>query len=89
MPRIWLGCAPAIRTAADVGDQHLDLREYDVAALAAIAYHQPTTRDGLKDIFGREVNTSELAKLGKLERETVDQYLDILMRLSMVTKLSA
>lgn len=37
----------------------------------------------------QELNTSELAKLAKLKRETVDQYLDILMRLSMVTKLSA
>lgn len=37
----------------------------------------------------QEVNTSELAKLAKLKRETVDQYLDILMRLSMVAKLSA
>ncbi len=39
MPRMWLGCAPAIRAATDVGDQHLDLHEYDVAGLAAIAYH--------------------------------------------------
>ncbi|MDU9004475.1 MULTISPECIES: ATP-binding protein [Sedimentitalea] len=37
----------------------------------------------------QEINTSELAKLAKLKRETVDQYLDILMRLSMVSKLSA
>ncbi|MBD3624564.1 MAG: ATP-binding protein [Rhodobacteraceae bacterium] len=37
----------------------------------------------------QEINTSELAKLAKLKRETVDQYLDILMRLSMVAKLSA
>ncbi|MDX8355823.1 ATP-binding protein [Cognatiyoonia sp. IB215182] len=37
----------------------------------------------------QELNTSELAKLAKLKRETVDQYLDILMRLSMLTKLSA
>ena len=37
----------------------------------------------------QEVNTSELAKLAKLKRETVDHYLDILMRLSMVVKLSA
>lgn len=37
----------------------------------------------------QEINTSELAKLAKLKRETVDQYLDILMRLSMVTKLGA
>jgi predicted AAA+ superfamily ATPase len=37
----------------------------------------------------QEINTSEVAKLAKLKRETVDQYLDILMRLSLVTKLSA
>lgn len=36
-----------------------------------------------------EVNTSELAKLTKLRRETVEQYLDILIRLSMVSKLGA
>lgn len=39
MPRMWLVCAPAIRAAADVGDQHLDLRVCGVAVLAAIAYH--------------------------------------------------
>ena len=37
----------------------------------------------------QEINTSELAKLTKLQRVTVDQYLDILIRLSMVTKLGA
>lgn len=37
----------------------------------------------------QEINTSEMAKLAKLKRETVDQYLDILVRLSLVTKLSA
>ncbi|WP_412071599.1 DUF4143 domain-containing protein [Roseobacter sp.] len=47
------------------------------------------TRGGLKDIFGREINTSGLVKLAKLKRETVEQSLDILMRLSMVTTLSA
>lgn len=31
--------AAAIRTAADFGEQDLDLREYDVMVLAAIAYH--------------------------------------------------
>ena len=36
-----------------------------------------------------EINTSELAKLTKLQRVTVDQYLDILIRLSMLTKLGA
>lgn len=37
----------------------------------------------------QEINTSELAKLTKLQRITVDQYLDILIRLSLVTKLGA
>ncbi len=55
--------APAIRAAADVGDQELDLREYDVAVLAAIAYHQPITRDGLKDIFGKEISRDLIGRL--------------------------
>ena len=45
-----------IRAVADVGDQVLDLNEFDVAVLAAIAYHQPNTRDGLQDIFGKEIS---------------------------------
>ena len=55
--------APAIRTAADLGTQDLDLREYDVAVLAAIAYHQPITRDGLKDIFGKEISRDLIGRL--------------------------
>ena len=55
--------APAIRTAADIGEQDLDLREYDVAVLAAIAYHQPITRDGLKDIFGKEISRDLIGRL--------------------------
>lgn len=55
--------AAAIRTTADVGDQDLDLREYDVAVLAAIAYHQPITRDGLKDIFGKEISRDLIGRL--------------------------
>ncbi|OWU68680.1 SMC-Scp complex subunit ScpB [Phaeobacter sp. 22II1-1F12B] len=55
--------APAIRAAADVGDQHLDLSEFDVAVLAAIAYHQPITRDGLKDIFGKEISRDLIGRL--------------------------
>ncbi|MEM9592534.1 MAG: SMC-Scp complex subunit ScpB, partial [Pseudomonadota bacterium] len=55
--------AAAIRTAADVGDQVLDLREYDVAVLAAIAYHQPITRDGLKDIFGKDISRDLIGRL--------------------------
>lgn len=55
--------APAIRTAADMGGQDLDLREFDVAVLAAIAYHQPITRDGLKDIFGKEISRDLIGRL--------------------------
>ncbi|MEQ8729983.1 SMC-Scp complex subunit ScpB [Roseitalea porphyridii] len=55
--------APAIRAAADVGDQLLDLSEFDVAVLAAIAYHQPITRDGLKDIFGKEIGRDLIGRL--------------------------
>tara|TARA_R100001369_G_scaffold11704_5_gene25449 strand:- start:10075 stop:10707 length:633 start_codon:yes stop_codon:yes gene_type:complete len=55
--------APAIRAAADVGDQGLDLNEFETAVLAAIAYHQPITRDGLKDIFGKEVSRNLIGRL--------------------------
>jgi len=56
MMRTRSAYAPAIRAAADVGGQQLNLNEFDVAVLAAIAYHQPITRDGLNDIFGKEIN---------------------------------
>ncbi|SEM26289.1 segregation and condensation protein B [Roseovarius azorensis] len=55
--------AAAIRAAADVGEQDLDLREYDIAVLAAIAYHQPITRDGLKDIFGKDISRDLIGRL--------------------------
>lgn len=55
--------APAIRAAAEVGDQLLDLSEFDIAVLAAIAYHQPITRDGLKDIFGKEISRDLIGRL--------------------------
>ncbi|WP_299751655.1 SMC-Scp complex subunit ScpB [uncultured Tateyamaria sp.] len=63
MLRTRPGYATAIRAAADVGTQDLDLREYDVAVLAAIAYHQPITRDGLKDIFGKEISRDLIGRL--------------------------
>ncbi|NVO25392.1 SMC-Scp complex subunit ScpB [Donghicola sp. B5-SW-15] len=55
--------APAIRAAADVGEQALDLSEFDVAVLGAIAYHQPITRDALKDIFGKEISRDLIGRL--------------------------
>jgi segregation and condensation protein B len=63
MFRTRLAYAPAIRRAADVGGQDLDLNEFDVAVLAAIAYHQPVTRDGLKDIFGKEISRDLIGRL--------------------------
>lgn len=55
--------ADAIRAAADVGEQLLDLNEFEVAVLASIAYHQPLTRDGLKDIFGKDISRDLIGRL--------------------------
>lgn len=55
--------AAVIRTAADVAGQDLDLRAFDIAVLAAVAYHQPITRDGLKDIFGKEISRDLIGRL--------------------------
>ncbi|WP_372922453.1 SMC-Scp complex subunit ScpB [Roseovarius sp.] len=55
--------ASAIRAAADVDDQLLDLSEFDVAVLVAVAYHQPVTRDALKDIFGKEISRDLIGRL--------------------------
>lgn len=55
--------AEAIRMAADIGPQHLDLSAFDVTVLAAIAYHQPLTRAGLADILGQAVSRDLLARL--------------------------
>ena len=52
-----------IRAAADVGDREVGLSERDLAVLAAIAYHQPITRDGLKDIFGHEISRDLIGRL--------------------------
>ena len=55
--------AAAIRAAADAGVQDLGLGEFDIAVLAAIAYHQPITRAGLKEIFGREISRDLTGRL--------------------------
>jgi len=57
------GYASVIRAAADVGKQLVNLNEFDVAVLAAIAYHQPVTRDGLKDIFGKDISRDLIGRL--------------------------
>lgn len=55
--------ADAIRAAADVSDELLNLSEFEIAVLAAIAYDQPLTRDGLKDIFGKDISRDLIARL--------------------------
>ncbi|GHF65168.1 transcriptional regulator [Seohaeicola zhoushanensis] len=55
--------APAIRAAADLGHQDLNLSEFDIAVLAAVAYHQPITRDGLGEIFGKEISRDLIGRL--------------------------
>ncbi|MCA3454505.1 MAG: SMC-Scp complex subunit ScpB [Rhodobacter sp.] len=55
--------APAIRAAADVGGQALTLSEFDLAVLAAIAFHQPVSREGLKEIFGTEISRDLIGRL--------------------------
>lgn len=55
--------APAIRAAADAGGQALNLSEFDLAVLAAIAFHQPISRDGLNDIFGKDISRDLIGRL--------------------------
>ncbi|MFN3937044.1 MAG: SMC-Scp complex subunit ScpB [Gemmobacter sp.] len=55
--------AAAIRAAADAGDQAVDLSEPDLAVLAAIAWHQPIGRGGLRDLFGREIGREVIGRL--------------------------
>ena len=49
--------------SVDLLIEDLDMREFDVAVLAAVAYHQPITRDGLKDIFGKEISRDLIGRL--------------------------
>lgn len=63
--------AESIRAAADIGRQHLDLTEFEAAVLAAIAWHQPLTRDGLKDIFGRDISRDLIGRLRQQDLITI------------------
>jgi segregation and condensation protein B len=65
MLRTRAAYAPAIRAAADVGAQALNLSEFDLAVLAAIALHQPISRDGLKGIFGKEISRDLIGRLAE------------------------
>jgi segregation and condensation protein B len=55
--------AGAIRVAADVNEQLMDLNELELGVLAAVAYHQPLSRDGLKDIFGKDISRDLIGRL--------------------------
>lgn len=55
--------ADAIRAAADTGAQKLDLNTAEITVLAAIAFHQPLDRDGLRDIFGKQISRDLVARL--------------------------
>ncbi len=55
--------APAIQIAVDVGEQHIDLQEFDIAVANVIAYHRTAVRDGLKDIFGRDTGRDPIERL--------------------------
>ncbi|UWQ16085.1 SMC-Scp complex subunit ScpB (plasmid) [Aliiroseovarius sp. M344] len=63
MLRTRPGLAPVIHAAADVWDQVSNLGEFDIAVMAAIAYHQPITRDGLKETFGKEISRDLIGRL--------------------------
>lgn len=52
-----------IRAAADLGPARLALSEFEIAVLAAIAWHQPVTRAGLAEIFGREISRDLIGRL--------------------------
>ena len=59
--------AAVIRAAADVKERLRDLSEFDVAVLAAVAYHQPIDRDGLAEIFGGEISRDLIGRLRRQE----------------------
>lgn len=55
--------APAIRAAANLGDQGMEFTPYEMAVLATIAYHQPISRAELKDVFGKDINRDLIGRL--------------------------
>lgn len=55
----------AIRAVGDVGAQSLQLGAQDLTVLIAIALHQPITRDGLRDIFGRDISRDLIGRLSE------------------------
>lgn len=60
----------AIKAAADLREQSLGFNENEMAVLCAVAYHQPISRDGLKDIFGKDVSRDTLSRLKYMQMIT-------------------
>ena len=59
--------ADVIKIAAGSIQQRLGFNEIEIGVLCAIAYHQPITRDGLKEIFGKEISRDTLSRLRSME----------------------
>jgi hypothetical protein len=53
--------SPKIRAAAGVGGRAPDLADFDIAVLAPIAYNQPISRNGLTDIFDKQISRDRVA----------------------------
>ncbi|MBL4799515.1 MAG: SMC-Scp complex subunit ScpB [Oleispira sp.] len=53
----------AIHTAADFGEKGMCFTETEMTVLATIAYHQPISRTGLSELFGREVSRDLISRL--------------------------
>ena len=63
MMRTKVQFAEVIRAAADPGDPGMEFTEYEMAVLATIAYHQPISRAGLKEVFGKDINRDLIGRL--------------------------
>ena len=61
--RTRAGYGEVVRVAADVGDQTVELSKAELGVLAAVALHQPISRDGLRDIFGKDTSRDMIARL--------------------------
>lgn len=59
--------ADAIKAAADLVEPRSGLNENEMAVLCAVAYHQPITRDELKDIFGKDISRDLISRLRYLK----------------------
>jgi segregation and condensation protein B len=61
--RTRAGYGEAVRAAADLGDQVVDLNWMELGVLAAVALHQPISRDGLRDLFDKDISRDVIGRL--------------------------